>query len=198
MTAINTHDMPSPNWKLALQVRQDTQPASLAVTEVPQPKPTSSSSASEGTRTSQATSLEEQLFDNAAQLKVDVSQIAMHLSPEWRRSIFRGLDALLSAEAWEEEESSLITENAFKTLLRFTVYAAPNKLPSLGVGPTGNPLAGWQNGEARVFVEFLSDDQANAILVRRTQRSKESASWRGHVADLSSFIQRFGNADCLG
>jgi hypothetical protein len=81
-------------------------------------------------------------FDNATQLKVSFSQIAMHLTPEWRTAIFEQLDFLLKPEDWQED-SALIEVPTFLTFLRFLIFAAPNRLPSLGVSPNGNVLAAW-------------------------------------------------------
>ena len=81
-------------------------------------------------------SLDEQLFDNAADLKIAVATVAMHLSSEWRDTIFQQLDELLSKENWQYD-FALINTSTFMTFLRFIVYAHPTRLPSLGVGPNG-------------------------------------------------------------
>jgi len=125
-------------------------PASPALT-VTQPTPTRSLRASEAATLPAPPSLEVQLFDNGAQLKVSFSQIAMHLTTEWRTSIFEQLDFLLNSEDWQED-SALIEVPTFMTFLRFLIFAAPNRLPSLGISPNGNVLAAWLKGESNSYL----------------------------------------------
>ena len=140
--------------------------------------------------------LECKLFDNAAELKIALSQIAMHLNNQWRDTIRDQIDALLDAHNWEDD-SAFVTKTTFITFLRFIVFANTTRLPSLGVGSTGNMLAAWRKGEQRIAVEFLLNDRAAATFVMHGAHSKEAVAWRGHVADLKAFIERNGMAECL-
>jgi hypothetical protein len=99
-------------------------------------------------------SLDECLFDNAADLKIAFAQIAMHLSPDWRRTIFKQLDRLLDLNSWEDD-SALIERIPFMTFLRFVIYAAPTRFPSLGVSPHGHVLAAWMCPPQQILVLFL-------------------------------------------
>jgi hypothetical protein len=194
---IDTSRMPSQNWILVVQKllqSRDPSSPSLAPARLP---PTSSFSASEAQVSPLSSpSLELQLFDNAAELKVLFSKIAMHLSPEWRATIFEQVDALLKLEDWEDD-SSLIKIGTFSTFLRFVIYMAPDQCPSLGVGPTGHLLAAWVKGAQRITVQFLPNDQAIATLIKEGTREKETVAWRGHVVDLKLFIERFGAAEVM-
>ena len=192
---IDTSRMPLQNWALVAQALLQSQAASPSLAAA-RPQPTSSLSASEVRVLRPDPSLEVELFDNAAQLKVLFSQIAMHLSSKWRATIFEQVDALLKLEDWEEE-SSLIQINTFSTFLRFIIYMAPDRLPSLGVGPIGHLLAAWVKGDQRITVQFLPNDQAIATIVKQGTRGKETVAWRGHVVDLKLFIERFGAAECI-
>jgi hypothetical protein len=136
-----------------------------------------------------AHTFEDKLFENAADLKITLSQIVMHLEPEWRAIIFRQLDYLLDLNNWEED-SSLIRKSTFITFLRFIIYAAPARVPSIGVGYTGNLLAAWRHESQRVDVEFLQDDNASLTFARQGTHSREIVGWRGHVADLKNFIMQ--------
>jgi hypothetical protein len=162
----------------------------------PPPQLNSSLSASDAQVLQPGSSLELQLFDNLAQLKVTFSQIAMHLSSEWRTAAFEQIDALLKPENWEDD-SSLIQLATFLTFLRFVILVAPSRLPSLGVGPTGNLLAAWVKDNQRIMIQFLPDDHAIATLIRDGTRGPEAVAWRGHVVDLKLFIDRFGVTECL-
>lgn len=152
---------------------------------------------SDGTVLTDARSLDERLFDNAAILKIDFANFAMHLSREWRQIIFKQLDRLLNPSSWEDD-SAMIERAPFMTFLRFVVYAAPTRFPSLGVSPNGHILAAWLCPPQQIAVEFLEADKAAATFVIQTTRSKEIIAWRGHVADLKDFIRRNGLSSCIG
>ena len=120
----------------------------------------------------------------------------MHLSAPWRNAIFEQLNSLLKLEDWQED-SALIEGSTFKTFIRFIIFAAPNRLPSLGVGLTGHVLAAWNKDAEQIAVEFLPNDHAAAILAKQGTRGKETVAWRGHVVDLKLFIERFGLRECM-
>lgn len=143
-------------------------------------------------------SLDVQLFDNAAELKIALSQIVMHLAPEWRTIIFRQIDTLLDLNSWEDD-SEFIEKSTFTTFLRFIIFAKSTRIPSLGVDITGHLLAAWNNGNQRVIVEFFKEDQAAATFVKQGVHSgeRETLAWSGHVEDLKHFIEQNGMMGCL-
>jgi hypothetical protein len=143
-------------------------------------------------------SLEVQLFDNAAELKITLSQIVMHLAPEWRAIIFRQIDTLLDLNSWEDD-SAFIQKSTFTTFLRFIIFAKSTRMPSLGVDFTGHLLAAWNNDNQRVIVEFFKEDQAAATFVKQGAYSgeRETLAWSGHVEDLKHFIEQNGMMGCL-
>jgi hypothetical protein len=191
---IDASQMPSQSWSIVAQPSLRSRAAS-SLPEAP-PIRTESPVASEAAIRPASLSLDAQLFENSAELKIALSQIVMHLEPEWRTIIFRQLDALLDLNSWEED-SAFIQKSTFMTFLRFIIYAAPTRLPSLGVGYTGHILAAWNNGAQRIDVEFLPDDNAGATFVREGAHSTETLAWRGHAADLKSFIERNGMIECI-
>jgi hypothetical protein len=140
---------------------------------------------------------DEMLFDARAVLKVAVSQISMHLSAEWRASVFKQIDFLHNLEDWEES-SDLVIPESFRTFLRFVVFAEPRRIPALAIAPGGNPVATWLLGDKRVYVEFLPRDIANAILTKNTDRGPEALSWRGPITNLKSIITVFESYLALG
>lgn len=143
-------------------------------------------------------SLQVRLFDNAAELKIALSQIVMHLAPEWRAIIFRQIDSLLNLNSWEDD-SAFIQKSTFITFLRFIIFAKSTRLPSLGVDFTGHLLAAWNNDNQRVVVEFFKEDQAAATFVKQGAHSgeRETLAWRGHVDDLKHVIEQNGMMGCL-
>jgi hypothetical protein len=191
---IDVSQMPSQSWTIIAHPFESPGAVSNALTEFPT-IPTETPRASDANFLAPS-SLEAKLFDNAAELKIALSQIVMHLSPEWRAVIFRQLDTLLDLNNWQDD-SAFIRKSTFMTFLRFIVFTAPTRLPSLGVGSTGHILAAWNNGDQHIAVEFLPADKAAATFVKRGARSREAVTWRGHVADLKLFIEDNGMSECI-
>ncbi len=191
---IDMSRMPTQNWIVFTQLAETPRTANSFM-GIPRPSPLSPRQ-SETRKVVGIETLESKLFDNAAELKIALSQIAMHLNSQWRDLIRDQIDALLDAHNWEDD-SAFVTKTTFITFLRFIVFANTTRLPSLGVGSTGNMLAAWRKGEQRIAVEFLLNDRAAATFVMHGAHSKEAVAWRGHVADLKAFIERNGMAECL-
>ena len=199
-TSIDTSTFPLPNW--VLRPRGDVSPKfpSDAITPISIASPPSRSI--EDTVIDDGTaSLELRLFDNAADLKIRLSRVAMHLADEWRRTIFKQLDILLDIDSWDER-SSEAEMNSFVTFLRFIIFAMPGRLPSMGIGPKGNILAAWrcqgEGGEKRLSAEFLDRDATQVFLSTPSPRGQQTMLWSGHVAELKAFLEQVGAADCLG
>jgi hypothetical protein len=140
--------------------------------------------------------LEAELFEARARLKLLTSQVAMHLKPEERRSLFGAIDRLLGLAEWEED-SVKFDEGAFRSFLRFTIYAHPRRIPSVGIGPDGALLTGWHCKEDSVHVEFLAGDQCIALIKMETDRGTERIAFRGHVARLRDVLENNGVIACV-
>jgi hypothetical protein len=181
--------VPPSRWTIAGSALQPPGPASVALTTPTRVPPESPRASEANVIAASDPSLDEQLFDHAARLKIALSQLAMHLSPRMRAVIFDQLDTALDRENWMDD-SAFIQLSTFKTFLRFMVFVSPSRLPSLGVGPTGHLLAAWENGTSRIAVEFLSNDRASAAIVKDGTRSAEVMTWRGHLVDLGLFVER--------
>jgi hypothetical protein len=192
--SIDASHMPSQSWFIV--ARPSLPP--LAASSLPQPPsvPTDSPRGSDATMPPASPSLEERLFENAAELKIALSELVMHLAPQWRTVVFKQLDRLLDVKSWAED-SAFINKSTFMTFLRFIIYALPTRFPSLGVGITGDILAAWNNGSQQIAVEFFGDNHASATFVRPAAHSPETFAWRGHVADLKSFIERNEMLQCI-
>jgi hypothetical protein len=128
--------------------------------------------------------------------KIAISQLAMHLDEAWRRVTFEQLDALLASDHWEED-SAFVKRAPFLTFLRFVIFAGPTRVPSLGVGHSGNTLASWRNDNTQINAEFMANDKAAVSFIQQVGRSKEAIVWHGDVADLRLFLQRNGVLDCI-
>jgi len=193
MTSLKTIDvskMPTQNWTIF---------AGHSGLSSPPTKPVHISlRASDAKVLRSTTSLDVQLFDNAAEIKMAFSQIVMHLTPEWRTVIFKQIDILLDLNSWEED-SAFIQKSTFTTFLRFIIFAKSTRLPSLGVDITGHLLAAWNNDNQRIIVEFFTEDKAAATFVKLGALSgeRETLAWRGHINDLKHFIEQNGMMGCL-
>ncbi len=140
--------------------------------------------------------LEASLFRNRADLKILASQVAMHLSNEERCALFLAIDRLLDHAEWEDE-SSQIDESAFRSYLRFIIFARPRRFPNLGVAPNGTLLVGWRKDEKSVHAEILPEDQCVALVKIISARGPETIAWRGHVARLRSVVETNGAVECI-
>jgi hypothetical protein len=135
-------------------------------------------------------SIEAQIFSNRVAIRVATSQVAMHLTDQQRRILFSEFDRLLDVAHWEDE-SALVNLDAFRTFLRFMIYARPRRLPNLGVDQDGAVLASWRSAAATVFAEFASGDECVAMIKGKTARGEEVLTWKGHAARLRDIA---GNA----
>ena len=138
-----------------------------------------------------ASPIEAQLFGNRAAIKVATSQVAMHLTDDQRRILFSEFDRLLDVAHWEDE-SALVNLDAFRTFLRFMIYARPHRLPNLGVDQDGSVLASWRSAAATVFAEFAPGDECVAMIKGRTDRGDEALTWKGHAARLREIAANAG------
>ncbi|MDO8297834.1 MAG: hypothetical protein Q7T19_15515 [Caulobacter sp.] len=100
----------------------------------------------------------EQIYDRLVDLKVSTAQLAMHLDAGWRSGIFRQLDDLLDADEWDFGDQ-LPEVWSYKTMLRMLLVLKARNRPSLGATSTGEIIAGWVGGEARLTIECLAKDQ---------------------------------------
>jgi hypothetical protein len=102
-------------------------------------------------------SIEEVLFNTSVNVKVLTSQVAMHLSPEYRLKLFAQIDSLHTLDDWDPDDKP-IQLSSFKTFLKTFVHIKPNRYPSLGLSYNGNILAAWVNNKDRLNIEFLPHD----------------------------------------
>ena len=140
--------------------------------------------------------LEEDIFDRLVELRTEVARLSMHLSVPFRDCLYRQLDRLLDAEFWEDE-SARPKRSSFETFLRFVIKADVSVAPALGVSPSETILASWRSGDRVFSVEYFEDNQALGYLMKQTLRGTEAVTWRGHVADLVQFVERFLGGDII-
>ena len=114
---------------------------------------------------SRVSSVEEQLFDALANVKVLTAQVAMHLDREWRLKLFRQLDSLLDPDEWEEGDLPL-RPDSFVTFLKGILAINPPRRPGLGLSSTGNLVAAWTTDRDRLTIQFLPGERVTWVLSR--------------------------------
>jgi len=101
----------------------------------------------------EADSLKNRIFNSAVELKVAVSQYAMHLSNEVRHKLFDDLDAVINVDDWYEEDE-LPRYVSFRDFLKWTIYSKRFDWLSLGVSDDGSVLLAWRKGDAVLTANF--------------------------------------------
>jgi hypothetical protein len=84
--------------------------------------------------------------------------LSAYLSAEWRASTIAQLEYLLEWDTWPED-TPFPKEESFMCYLGFTIYMSPREMPGLGIANSGNLMATWVDGEARLFVDFISPEE---------------------------------------
>jgi hypothetical protein len=140
--------------------------------------------------------LQADLNKNIDALKDTYNKFSMYLPQEWQEPVFRRIESMLDFETWEEDGSKLDIAS-FTTFLRFVAFTQSKKIPSLGISGAGNLLVSWQTGHKIINLEFLGNDQANAILTQPTPRAREIISWSNLIGELKEFLERVGYVECL-
>lgn len=119
--------------------------------------------------------LSDQLGIARFNLKIQTSQIAMHLKSDWRSGFFNQLDFLLDEGNWEKSDK-LPNQQSFKTALRLITYLGNIRRPGLGMTALGNIVLSWTTGQDRLTVECLENDSVKWIVSQYINSQRESAA----------------------
>jgi hypothetical protein len=109
--------------------------------------------------------LDEQLYDARATFKILTNSVAMHFDQQWHRRFFAQLDAVMDVEEWDRDDK-IITEPAFRTLLRVLLMLRGKRRPGLAVGPAGSIIATWTAGANRLTLECHPADAVRWIVTQ--------------------------------
>ncbi len=113
--------------------------------------------------TTATASLAEQLHDARARCKIKTNAFAMHFGREWQQRFFAQLDTIMDVEEWDAADP-IVTDPAFTTLLRVLLMLRGKRRPGLGIGPNGNIIAAWTNGNNRLTLECRPNDDIRWIV----------------------------------
>ncbi|MBW8303008.1 MAG: hypothetical protein K0M78_03510 [Brevundimonas sp.] len=140
---------------------------------------------------------EERIFDRLVAFKVNTSQLAMHLQEAWRSGLFKQLDYLLDADDWDYEDR-LPTVESFKTFLRMIIALGEVRRPSLGSTSAGDIIAAWTQGQDRLTVECLSDDQVRWVVRRNLRGESVTVAGKNSSSLLLEVLAPYNIGEMLG
>ena len=101
--------------------------------------------------------VQRRLFDALAAMKMKTAEVAMHLSIDWRDTLFAYLDMLHEAEDWDaRDEPAKIA--SFTTFLRMILFLRPVKRPGMGLTASGIIVATWTEVGHHLTLECLAAD----------------------------------------
>jgi hypothetical protein len=143
--------------------------------------------ASSAITTADRSELDASLFRRRWQMKLMVSQVAMHLSRETQISLARALDDLLDAESWHVEDA-LLVPNSFATYLRLCLFERSLRLPAFGISQAGNLMGGWITDSGRLTFEFLPEDQIRWSLSYLRDESRERSAGEVNIRRLRDVL----------
>ena len=131
------------------------------------------------------------LFDSRASAKLVAAKLSMHLSPGWRAKIFAQFDDLLDPEEWSEDDQ-LLNDDAVRTFLRLVIYAGWRLVPSLGISNTGNLIASWRRGSARLVIECAANDRCRLVITDGEGDDRSIVTFTGVVSKAKEFTVQQG------
>ncbi len=140
-------------------------------------------------------SIEEQLWDNKAQLKQIAAEYGLSYWNQGVKSqIFLQIDWLLDSDSWEEGDALANTES-FKTLIKFILNTSLVKAPSLGLSDKGNLLASSVSETGKLILECKPYERTKYIASYITNgKQKRAAGDAESIGDLLDLLSPFNNA----
>jgi hypothetical protein len=127
------------------------------------------------------------LFRLRWQMKLMISQVAMHLSHEVQTSLASALDDLLDPASWHAQDPPLAPDS-FATYLRLQLFERSLRLPSFGISQPGNLMAGWIAERGRLTFEFLATDQIRWSLSYQRKERRERAAGEVEINRLRDVL----------
>ncbi len=151
----------------------------------------SAMAAERGTVAQSTRSLQEQLFDATAEVKILTSQVAMHFENEWRERLFRQLDRLHDPDEWDEEDLPL-NRMSFSTFLKAFFALRPTVRPGLGLTNNGNLIAAWTKDKNRLTLQFMPSGRVKWVISRWADEEMDQVAGDTPVQRLSAALEPYG------
>lgn len=135
-------------------------------------------------------SVELQLFNATAAIKVWTSQVAMHLDRGTRDRLFAQIDALHDHDEWSDGDSK-ISLASYQTMIRAMIHHRMNSKPALSIMPSGNVIALWTREAGRLTVEFLPGNRVRWLVAMQSKQGPERAAGESPIERLSDVLRPY-------
>jgi hypothetical protein len=128
-------------------------------------------------------SFQQRVFDASVEMKVAVSNYAMHLTPETRAKLFHDLDEVVNVEDWYEEDA-LPSALSFRDFLKWTIFSKRYNWLSIGFSDEGYILVAWKSERALLSATFRGNAR---VLWTATRSSPEGETYAAGESTLQFF-----------
>lgn len=135
--------------------------------------------------------LENSLFKNKSDVKIMISQIAMHLSDKKRYDLFKQIDSLLDLDSFCDGDNLIILKS-FSTFLKFYTLYSNTKRPALTVTNNGTLGSTWVSETGKLYIESLANknNEFVAAVSRKYGNEVEYISYKGTLKMLKNFLKQ--------
>jgi len=140
--------------------------------------------------------LDEQLFDARAEVKILLSQVSMHFSEALRKKLFRQIDLLHDPDDWEEGDVPIQLQS-FNTFLRWFFLNEPSQLPNFGLSAAGHFIASWltNHNKDRLILEFLSNDRIKWYVTKHYDGEADLSSGLTKLSRIANVLEPYHSDD---
>jgi hypothetical protein len=128
-------------------------------------------------------SFQQRVFDARVEMKVAVSNYAMHLAPETRAKLFHDLDEVVNVDDWYEEDA-LPNTVSFRDFLKWTIYSKRYNWLSIGFSDEGKILVAWKSECGLLTATFGGNSR---VLWTATRSSPEGETYAAGESTLQFF-----------
>ena len=136
--------------------------------------------------------LDEQLFDARAEIKILLSTVSMHFSEALRKKLFRQIDLLHDPDDWDEGDEPIQLQS-FNTFLRWFYLNKPSKLPNFGLSAAGHFIASWlaNDNKDRLILEFMSNDRITYFVTKYFDEGPDRSSGSTYLSRIADRLASY-------
>lgn len=132
----------------------------------------------------------ELLANAVAEAKRWTSEVAMRLSPDTRRLIFRQLDRLHDPDEWFDGDRPMNLAS-YKSFVRAILSKDISGRPAFALSSAGILSAIWLNASARLIIEFFPDDRVRYLVTRPLGDGTERAAGETRTSRITEVLHPF-------
>lgn len=136
--------------------------------------------------------LNEQLFDARANVKILLSNVSMYFSEALREKLFRQIDLLHDFEDWEEGDTPVQTQS-FCTFIRWFFMTQPQQLPNFGLSSAGHFISSWlaNDNKDSLILEFMSNDQIKWFVTKSYEEGPDQSSGLTKIFRIADILSPY-------